>query len=308
MLKKSVTSGLLIVASVAAAQPRPENAQELTRFEAAEPHMGSITRITIYARDDSAIPAAFARIKELDEKLSDYKSDSELNRVCRTAHGRPVKVSDDLYRVLEAAQQIAYDTEGAFDVTVGPLTQLWRQRKMPTPAALALVGYRNLVLDPKFKTVSLKLKGMQLDLGGIAKGYAADEALAVLREHGVPSALVAVSGDLAIGDAPPGKEGWTVRLGGGGDHVLHNCGASTSGNTEQAWYVAPYHLYAHIIDPKTGKGIDQWEQVIISVIAPTGILADALATTMLVMQSKVGEAYLKERGANVFASFGALAH
>jgi len=162
--------------------------------------MGSITRITIYARDDSAIPATFARIKELDDKLSDYKPDSELNRVCRTAHERPVRVSDDLFRVLEAAQQIAYDTDGAFDVTVGPLTHLWRQRKLPTPEAMSRVGYRNLVLDSKNRTVFLKLAGMQLDLGGIAKGFAADEALAVLRARGVPRALVAVSGDLAIGD------------------------------------------------------------------------------------------------------------
>jgi thiamine biosynthesis lipoprotein len=259
--------------------------------------MGSITRITIYASDDSSIPAAFARIKELDQKLSDYKPDSELNRVCRTAHERPVKVSDDLFRVLEAAQQIAYDTDGAFDVTVGPLTQLWRQRKLPTPEAMSRVGYRNLVLDSKNRTVFLNLAGMQLDLGGIAKGFAADEALAILRARGVPSALVAVSGDLAIGDAPPGKEGWTVRASAFADPLtLHNTAVSTSGGTEQVIVRADLR-FSHIVDPKTGLGVRP--NLVVSVIAPTGLLADALATTLNVIRGDRGIEYAKRRGATV---------
>ena len=287
MSNATFTSGLFLAVCAVA------HAQELQRFEAAEPHMGSITRITIYARDDSAIPAAFARIKELDEKLSDYKPDSELNRVCRTAHDRPVKVSDDLFRVLEAAQQIAYDTDGAFDVTVGPLTQLWRQRKLPTPEAMSRVGYRNLVLDSKNRTVFLKLSGMQLDLGGIAKGFAADEALAVLRTRGVPIALVAVSGDLAIGDPPPGKEGWTVRVGVTGDFVLHNVAVSTSGGTEQNWSLSD-RVYSHILDPKTGLGGSPGS--LVSVIAPTGMLADPLTKVVL----HGCREYAKRRGATVY--------
>jgi thiamine biosynthesis lipoprotein len=279
-------------------------AQEVQRFEAAEPHMGSITRITIYARDDSAIPAAFARIKELDEKLSDYKPDSELNRVCRTAHERPVKVSDDLFRVLEAAQQIAYDTDGAFDVTIGPLTQLWRQRKLPTPDAMSRVGYRNLVLDSKNRTVFLKLDGMQLDLGGIAKGFAADEALAVLRARGVPSALVAVSGDIAIGDAPPGKDGWTINVEGSSEiQTLHNVAVSTSGNTEQVWRVGD-HRYAHIINPKTGRGFDTSDELVVSVIGPAGLVADPLATAIFLMDFEAGRAYAKRRGVTAFRVLG----
>src|SRR6185436_2102246 len=200
----------------------------------------------------------------------------------------------DLFRVLEAAQQIAYDTEGAFDVTVGTLTQLWRQRKLPTPEAMSRVSYRNLVLDPKNRTVFLKLAGMQLDLGGIAKGFAADEALVVLGKRGVPSALVAVSGDLAIGDPPPGKEGWTVRLEAGMKVVvLHNIAVSTSG-PEQNWRHGE-NLYSHIIDSKTGLGSKPgW---IVSVIATTGLLADPLATALTLLGRKSGEAYAKRRGA-----------
>jgi thiamine biosynthesis lipoprotein len=271
--------------------------QPLQRFEAAEPHMGSVTRITIYARDDSAIPAAFARIKELDEKLSDYKPDSELKRVCRTAHERPVRVSDDLFRVLEAAQHISRDTDGAFDVTIGPVTHLWRQRKLPTPEAMRRVGFRNLVLDPKERTVFLKLAGMQLDLGGIAKGFAADEALAVLQSRGVSIALVAVSGDLAIGDPPPGKEGWTIKLEPADRQLtLRNVAVSTSGDSEQSIEINGVH-YSHIIDPQTGLGLTS--HIAATVIAPRGLLADPLATAVSVLGKTKGTAYAHRRGATL---------
>jgi thiamine biosynthesis lipoprotein len=272
--------------------------QPLQRFEAVEPHMGSITRITIYARDDSAIPAAFARIKELDEKLSDYKPDSELNRVCRTAHERPVKVSDDLFRVLEAAQQISADTDGAFDVTIGPVTHLWRQRKLPDAETLSRVGYRNLVLDAQQRTVFLKLARMQLDLGGIAKGFAADEALGVLRARGVSIALVAVSGDLAIGDPPPGKEGWTVKLEPADRQLtLRNVAVSTSGDSEQSIEINGVR-YSHIIDPRTGRGVVHHEAT--SVIAERGLIADPLATAFNVAGRERAEAIAKKFGARIY--------
>jgi thiamine biosynthesis lipoprotein len=289
MVWSGITS-LLFVCAVAA--------QSLERFEAAEPHMGSVTRITIYARDASAIPAAFARVKELDEELSDYKPDSELNRVCRTAHERPVRVSEDLFRVLEAAQQIASDTDGAFDVTIGPVTHLWRKGKFPDAEAMSRVGYRNLVLDRQKGTAFLKLAGMQLDLGGIAKGYAADEALAVLRARGVPRALVAVSGDLAIGDAPPGKEGWAVRLEPSEQVMtLHNVAVSTSGDSEQ-FLERDGVRYSHVIDPRTGLGLTS--RIAVSVTAPAGLLADPLATAVCVLGPEQGAAYAKRRGASAY--------
>lgn len=251
--------------------------------------MGTLVRITIYAKDDSAIQFAFARIAELDRELSDYRIDSELNIVCRTAHDHPVRVSKDLYRVLEAAQKLAERSEGAFDVTIGPVTHLWRQGKLADRETLARVGWRNLVLSRG--SVYLKIPGMQLDLGGIAKGFAADEALAVLKARGVTRALVAVSGDIAMGDAPPGKKGWTIRIEPGGrELVLKNAAVSTSGDTEQFLETGGVR-YSHIIDPKTGLGLTT--RIAVTVIARRGLDADPLATSLSVLGEMRGRAILE---------------
>jgi FAD:protein FMN transferase len=260
------------------------------RFESTEPHMGTLVRITIYAPDASALPAAFARIRDLDNKLSDYKPDSELNQVCRTAHDHPVPVSADLFCVLEAAQKLATETDGAFDVTIGPVTHLWRQGKKPDRETMLRCGYRNLVLDRARRTVFLKVAGMQLDLGGIAKGYAADEALATLRAHGVRRALVAVSGDIAVGDAPSGKQGWRIAVEpAGGELLLHNTAVSTSGDTEQSLDLDGVR-YSHIIDPKTGLGLTT--HIAVTVEARRGIDADSLATAISVLGPERGRALL----------------
>lgn len=256
------------------------------RFEAAEPHMGTIVRITIYAENDSAIKAAFARIAQLDDELSDYKPASELNRVCRTAHDHAVRISSDLSRVLEAAQRLAQVSDGAFDVTIGPVTHLWRAGKLADGDALSRVGWRNIALHGRF--VQLKLDRMQLDLGGIAKGFAADEALKVLRTHGVRRALIAISGDIAAGDPPPGKSGWTIAIEPRGERIeLHNQAISTSGDTEQ-FLESGGVRYSHIVDPKTGLGLTT--RNIVTVIAPRGLDADPLATAVSVMGEERGRA------------------
>ncbi len=270
------------------------------RFEAAEAHMGTLVRITIYAENDSAIQPAFARIAELDQELSDYKPDSELNRVCRAAHARPVRVSGDLYRVLEAAQKLAARSGGAFDVTIGPVTHLWREGKLADPQTLARVGWRNLVL--RDHSVFLKLERMQLDLGGIAKGYAADEALKILAALGVKRALVAVSGDIAAGDAPPGKSGWTIRSDPGGRLLsLRNAAVSTSGDTEQ-FLESGGKRYSHIIDPKTGLGLT--DRIAVTVVARRGLDADPLATAISVLGEARGRAMAARYypGAKVFVA------
>src|SRR5438270_6131047 len=161
----------------------------LTRFTYTEPHMGTRFRIIAYAPDrataDRAARDAFARIAALDGSMSDYRPASELMRLCARAGGPPVKVSKDLFFVLSRAQEVSRRSGGAFDVTVGPVVRLWRlsrrTQRLPDPEKLAraraLVGYRNVRLDPDARTVQLLKPGMQLDLGGIAKGYAADQAL-----------------------------------------------------------------------------------------------------------------------------------
>jgi thiamine biosynthesis lipoprotein len=263
------------------------------RFESVEPHMGTLVRITIYAKDASPMRAAFDRIRELDEKLSDYKPDSELNRLCRT-HNQPVHISADLFRVLEASQKLAALTDGAFDVTIGPVTHLWRLGRTADAETMARAGWRNLVLDKKNRTAELKRADMQLDLGAIAKGYSGDEALKTLRGLGVRSALIAVSGDIVAGDAPPGKPGWRIGLEPAGRAImlLHNAAVSTSGDTEQSREINGVR-YSHIIDPKTGLGLTS--SIAVTVVARRGIDADAIATAVSVLGETRGRAVFEKR-------------
>ena len=198
---------------------------QLHRYEFRRPEMGLPCRIGVYANSSgvasNAAEAAFSRIHVLNQILTDYDSDSELSRLSQTSgQNRDVKVSEDLWRVLWRAQQIAASSEGAFDITVGPLVNLWRyarqQKKFPRPDLLtdakARVGYKNLVLNPQRNTVRLLLPEMRLDVGGVEKGYALDAALKVLRAHGTPHALVTGGGDMAAGDPPPGKKGWRIEI------------------------------------------------------------------------------------------------
>jgi thiamine biosynthesis lipoprotein len=262
------------------------------RFEAVEPHMGTLVRITIYSNAESPIHAAFDRIRDLDDKLSDYKPESELNRLCRT-HDEPVQVSEDLFRVLEASQKLSRLTGGAFDVTIGPVTHLWRLGKAPDAETMARVGWWNMVLDKKHRTVELKRTGMQLDLGAIAKGYAGDEALKTLRALGVRHALIAVSGDIVAGDAPPGARGWRVRLDPTGEEILlRNAAVSTSGDSEQSRNIGGVR-YSHIIDPRTGLGLTS--SIEVTVVARRGLDADPIATAVSVLGEERGKAVFRKR-------------
>ena len=254
--------------------------------------MGTLVRIQVYASGETQAKAAFRagfdRIAELDAILSDYRPDSELNRL-------PPRVGPDLFRVLEAAQSLAEESGGAFDVTIGRVTRLWRQARKegrpPAPEAireaLAHSGYRKLHLDPPTRGVRVDDPELRLDAGGIAKGYAADEALAAIGRAGISIALVSVSGDLAIGDAPPGRRGWRVDAG-GTVLELANAAVSTSGAAEQ--HLGPY---SHIVDPRTGMGIT--DPITVTVVARRGIEADALATAISVLGRERGMALAARR-------------
>jgi thiamine biosynthesis lipoprotein len=269
---------------ILAALPAPG----LERYEAVEPAMGTLFRVIVYAESPpqarAGFDAAFARARELDGRLSDYRADSELNRLCRAGRA---PVTEDLFAVLSRAIDIAKDSRGAFDPTLGPLSRLWRESRksgrLPEKSALVearkRTGWNKVRLDPKTRQVSLRMGDMQLDLGGIAKGYAADQMLLALRRLGLSHALVAASGDLALGDAPPGRSGWTLQAG-GATHTLSNCGVSTSGPAEQFVEIAGTR-YAHILDPRTGIGLVNAKTA--AVTAPNATLADAIATAAVVM-------------------------
>lgn len=264
----------------------------LQRYEFNQLRMGVDTPIIVYAeREEQALQAcraAYTRISALEQMMSDYRIDSELNLLCQRAVGRWVKVSPELFYVLWRAQKLAQQTGGAFDATVGRLVRLWREArrtgKLPDEATLreakAHSGYRQMELCQRRRAVRLKTEGMQLDLGGIAKGYACDWALRVLRRHGITRALIQMGGDIAAGDAPPDEQGWRVALAEGGATMLRNAALSTSGSTEQYVDIDGVR-YAHIIDPRTGLGLTKL--VLARVRAPDGITADSLATAAAVL-------------------------
>jgi thiamine biosynthesis lipoprotein len=272
----------------------------LERYEYAQPHMGAEVRIVLYAPTAAAAAdasqAAFARIAQLDDELSDYRESSELMRLSRQAGGEPVKVSGDLFRVLRASQQLFHRSSGAFDATVGPLSVIWRRARrlaeMPDPVRLAdarrLVGSDKLDLDDDRRTVRLAAPGMRLDLGGIAKGFAADEAAAVLRKRGIGAALVAACGDIVVTGAPAGADGWRIAVASldGADRpparyiTLHHAAVSTSGDAEQ-FVTSGGVRYSHIIDPRTGWATAGHSSV--TIVAPDGTTSDGLATAVVVL-------------------------
>jgi thiamine biosynthesis lipoprotein len=294
--------------------PAPEAVNQdpgarLSRFTFTEPHMGTRFKIILYAKNDAtanrAAKAAFARIADLDGIMSDYRSTSELMRLCQKSGGEPVPVSDDLFRVLSRAQEVSKLSDGAFDVTVGPVVRLWRRARrtheLPDSKELAqareLVGYHNVRLDSKNQTVQLLKPGMRLDLGGIGKGYAADAALATLKEHGVTRALVAAGGDIAVSGPPPGAEGWTIGIAPLEDPdakskrylILHDAAVSTSGDAEQYLEIGGKR-YSHILDPKTGLGLT--DRLSVTVVAPKGLSADPLTKVVSVLGPERGLAII----------------
>jgi thiamine biosynthesis lipoprotein len=279
------------------------------RFEFQSAHMGTLFSLILYAGSgaeaEAAAEAAFRRVAELENTLSDYQADSELNLLRTQPPGTPIPVSADLFDVLVRAQRFSAASGGAFDVTVGPLVRQWRfsrkRKQLPAPEefaqARASVGWKNLRLDAKSRTVTMCLPGMQLDVGGIAKGYAADEALAVLRQRGITRALMAASGDIVCGDPPPGARGWTVGIAAvAGTNLTHtirlaHAAVSTSGDSEQ-YVEIDGQRYSHIVSPWTGLGLTNRIQT--TVIARDGTHSDALATTICILGPERGRSVLRQ--------------
>ncbi|MCX8155764.1 MAG: FAD:protein FMN transferase [Verrucomicrobiae bacterium] len=278
--------------------------------------MGVPFRILCYASSqahgEEAAQAVMARIAHLNTLLSDYEEDSELTQLNRTAgSGRPVKVSPELWQVLREAQRMARLSAGAFDITAGPYISLWRRarriHRLPEPEKLAeaqkAVGYQKLRLDPPKRTATLLVPRMKLDLGGLAKGFAADEALKVFRRYGITRALVAASGDTSVADAPPAQKGWQVEIGLHPDAppttsprrlLLRHHSVATSGDAQQA-VVLEGRRYSHIVNPFTGLGLTDQSQV--TVIHPQGMVADALATAISVLGPLRGLELAESQGA-----------
>jgi thiamine biosynthesis lipoprotein len=227
-------------------------------------------------------------------------------QLCRTAGGgKAVQVSRDLLTVLSRAQALSQQSEGAFDVSVGPVVRLWRKarktRTMPSSedlsAARKLVDYRSIRIDPKAGTVQLMIPGMQLDLGGIGAGYAVDEAMKVLKAQGIQSALIDASGDIGVSDPPPGRTGWRIGvapLEPDADPsrylLLKNAAVTTSGDAFQ-FVEIDGKRYSHIVDPKTGLGMTERSSV--TVIAKDCTTADSYTKAVMLLGPETGRALIE---------------
>lgn len=288
------------------------------KFDATRRLMGVAWTITAYAetkdRAEAAMAAAFQEIARLERILSDYDPESELSRLsARSPTIAPV--GEDLWKVLERAVWFRDTSGGAFDPTVGPLTTLWRQARrsgrLPDPgklaAARAAVGPASLRLDPGDRSVELRQPGMRLDLGGIGMGHAVDAAMAVLARHGIRSAMIDASGDIAVSSPPPGKRGWRIAIdpvrsgrpreadGSGGMGTtfveLVDAAITTSGDAFQAVEIDGIR-YSHIVDPRTGVGV--FGPSAVTVIAADCTTADAAATAASVLGPEAGTAFIEE--------------
>ena len=269
------------------------HAGELLRLEQAATAMGSTYSIAVYGEDqtvlETAVEQAFDEVRRLDDLLSNYKPESEWSAVNRAAAVRPVEVSPELFELLAECVGYSRASEGAFDITVGPLMRVWGfykgtghlPKRSEIQAAEAHTGWENLVLDRATRTVHFRKKGIEIDPGGIGKGYAVDRMVAVLRQNGIKTALVAGSASsiYAMG-APPGDKGWPIEIKDPRDPervavaqvVLKDESMSTSGSYEK-FFKADGRVYSHIMDPRTGYPAEGMLSV--SVIAPRTLDSEA---------------------------------
>jgi thiamine biosynthesis lipoprotein len=276
------------------------SAAQQNRYAYSMQKMGSPFNIVLYADTkqmaDSVAQESFKLVDSINLVCSDYDSSSELFKLRYAAVGKSIKVSPILLELFCTAHKAYKDADGSFDITVGPLSRLWRSarksQQFPTNAAINearnRVGFNKLQIDSNAQTITFLQSKMQLDMGAIAKGYAADKVLALLQSHGITTALVDAGGDMVAFGIPPQKKGWTIGINVPGQQekllerklVLSNKAVATSGDAFQ-FMVHEGKRYGHIIDPRTGYGVTFQRNV--TVVAPTATTADWLATACSIL-------------------------
>jgi FAD:protein FMN transferase len=292
------------------------------RFQFTQPKMGSPFNLVFYVTDSTnaaqLADKAFALVDSLNHIFSDYDTTSELSQLNKTAgSGYFVPVSPALYQIIKQSVQAAKQSHGTFDITMGPLSWLWRrsrrERCFPPDSAVqeakAKTGYQKIKLDDATRSVQLFQTAMQLDLGGIAKGYTAQAVIDFLLAKGITAALLDAGGDIACSGAPPAKKGWTIGINvpeQANDLLnktieLQNGAVATSGDVYQ-FTEHDGKKYSHIINPKTGYGVTFQRNV--TVIAPDGATADWLATACSILP--IGKAKKLARRYNAALLIGVL--
>lgn len=282
-------------------------------FKETRTSMYTLVSITVLASSQekarTAMDAAHQELERLGRLLNFYAADSELTTINNNAGIQPVKVAPETLEIIEAAIFAGQQTDGGFDVTVGPLVKLWdfKTNTVPPAASIAeslpLVGYKNIVVDHAASTVFLIQSGVRIDLGGIIKGFAADKAVEILKNHGIDDGIVAVAGDIKvfgrqldgrpwhIGIQNPRQENGDAQLLATVD--LEGMGISTSGDY-QRYFIKDGIRYHHLLNPKTGYPESLCRSV--TVIAPAAALTDAFATGIFVMGPEKGLGVLEKLG------------
>ncbi|WP_031526699.1 FAD:protein FMN transferase [Dyadobacter crusticola] len=275
--------------------PQFASSQE-SRYSFERGLMGSPFKLVFYASSDTlarrAADNAFKRVEELNEIMSDYRDGSEINRLsAQSGSGKWIPVSKDLFDILDISLDVSKKCDGVFDVTLGPVVQMWRHatRKGTFPSkeeiaeAMSRTGYAKMKLNSKTRSVFLTQKGMRLDIGGLGKGFAAEEALKELEKLGITSAMMDAGGKIVMTNPPPGTDGWKITISNGSDSLktikLSNTSLATSGPTYRYMEYQGVR-YSHIVDPKTGIGL--LFHVRTTAICDGGALSDALATAFSV--------------------------
>lgn len=310
---RRVALAVIAFGLVAPLRPAAASRADLVRVEASRMSMACLYTIVAYGERGDALERtleeALDEVDRVDRLMSHYKPESPLSRLNREAAAGPVAVDRELFDFIATAIGYSQRSRGAFDITVGPLMKAWGffggDGRVPSPSELAraraLVGYRHVVLDRAHEAIRFDRAGMELDLGGIAKGYAVDRVVALLRRRGVVAALVSAGGSTTYGvGAPPGRAGWdidvqdpleaariafTVRL---KDRAL-----SVSGRSEKS-FEADGVGYTHIMDPRTGRPVRGILTVL--VFTDTGTAGDALDNALFVLGPERSRTLLPPHG------------
>lgn len=278
--------------------------EDFTRFDYARSVLGEVARITVYAEESRAADAAardafraMARVEQIGSNISTISEVETMNGLA--GQGSRIPVSDELFDMLRITVEVAENSEGAFDPTVGPLHVVWdrsrRSGRLPHPEVvdrvLGLVGHEKVDLDTRRKTVFLQERGMRVDLRSVIRGYAADRGLRVLAQRGLPMARVELDGIVVVGEAPPGKTAWTVPMPLAGSPASTELqmrwqGVASAGDDELP-IVIDGTAYSDQIDPRTGLGLTDFS--IATIVASSGAYADAIASAARALGPDRGE-------------------
>ncbi len=295
----------------------PQNS-EFTHYEDTRISMACAYTIVVYGRDAQSLAqivnAAFDEVDRIDRLMSHYKPESPLSRINREASQGWVKVEPELFDFIIECLKYSRESDGAFDITVGPLMKSWGffrgEGRLPNETELAeaagKVGYRHVITNQKNKTIRFDRPGVELDLGGIAKGYAVDRVIGLLKRRGIEKALVNACGSTVYGlGAPPGRAGWEVEIQDPMDQkkaaatvILNNRTLSVSGSYEK-FFEVDGERYSHVMDPRTGRPVRDVSSV--AVLTESGTAGDALDNVFYVLGVEKSREYLKKiRGTEVF--------